>query len=69
MKGLERKLEHYSMEDTMNIKLTRDQRVILWNLLGNEKDRIVAEIDKPYIDDYLTRRLKELKILEILIIG
>lgn len=69
MKGLERKLEHYSMEDTMNIKLTRDQRVILWNLLGKEKDRIVAEIDKPYIDDYLTRRLKELKILEILIIG
>ena len=69
MKGLERKLEHYSMEDTMNIKLTRDQRVILWNLLGKEKDRIVAEIDKPYIDDYLTKRLKELKILEILIIG
>jgi hypothetical protein len=57
------------LQDKMNIALTRDERVLLWNLIGNEKDKIIAEIDKPYIEDYLTRRLKQLKVLEVLIVG
>jgi len=57
------------LQDKMNIALTRDERVLLWNLIGNEKDKIVAEIDKPYIEDYLTRRLEQLRVLEILIVG
>ena len=57
------------LQDKMNIALTREERVLLWNLIGNEKNKIIAEIDKPYIEDYLTRRLKQLKILEVLIIG
>ena len=57
------------LQDKMNIALTRDERVLLWNLIGNEKNKIIAEIDKPYIEDYLTRRLEQLKIVETLIIG
>jgi hypothetical protein len=53
--------------DTMNIKLTRDQRVLLWNLIGNEHDRIVNNYDE--LDTYLLSRIKALKILEILIVG
>ena len=57
------------LQDKMNIALTRDERVLLWNLIGNEKNKIIAEIDKPYIEDYLTRRLEQLKTIEILIVG
>ena len=53
--------------DTMNIKFTRNQRVILWNLIGDEYDRIVENNDK--LDSYLLDRLKALKELEILIVG
>lgn len=54
--------------DTMNIKLTRDQRVILWNLIGNEYDKLVNDSDK-FLDSFVADRLKQLKILEILIVG
>ena len=73
MKGLERKLEHYSMEDNMdrkledkmNIALTRDERVLLWDLIGREKDNLVWNDNS----DWAKRRIEKLKVLEILIIG
>jgi hypothetical protein len=56
-------------QDKMNIALTREERVLLWDLIGREKDKMVSEIDKPYIENYLTDRLKQLKVLEVLIVG
>lgn len=72
-KGLDRKLEHYShdmdrkLQDKMNIPLTREERVILWNLVCDEYDKIVRENDRFTV--YQLDRLKELKVLETLIIG
>jgi hypothetical protein len=57
------------LQDKMNIALTREERVLLWDLIGKEKDKMVSEIDKPYIENYLTDRLKQLKVLEVLIVG
>jgi hypothetical protein len=56
------------LEDKMNIALTRDERVILWNLIGNEYDKLVNNSDK-FLDAFVADRLKKLKVLEILIIG
>ena len=55
-------------EDKMNIALTRDERVILWNLIGNEYDKLVNNSDK-FLDAFVADRLKKLKLLEVLIIG
>jgi hypothetical protein len=56
------------LEDKMNIALTRDERVLLWNLIGNEYDKLVNNSDK-FLDAFVADRLKKLKVLEILIIG
>ena len=55
-------------EDKMNIALTRDERVLLWNLIGNEYDKLVNNSDK-FLDAFVADRLKKLKVLEVLIIG
>lgn len=72
MKGLERKSEHYGyddidrkLEDKMNIALTRDERVLLWDLIGREKDNLIWNDNS----DWAKRRIEKLKVLEILIIG
>lgn len=57
---MERKLE-----DKMNIALTRDERVLLWDLIGREKDNLVWNDNS----DWAKRRIEKLKVLEILIIG
>lgn len=56
------------LEDKMNIALTRDERVLLWNLIGNEYDKLVNNSDK-FLDAFVADRLKKLKVLEVLIIG
>ena len=55
------------LEDKMNIALTRDERVILWNLVCNEYDSIVKNNDE--LNTYQKDRLQKLKVMEILIIG
>lgn len=72
MKGLERKSEHYSyddidrkLEDKMNIALTRDERVLLWDLIGREKDNLIWNDNS----DWAIRRIQKLKVLENLLIG
>jgi hypothetical protein len=56
--------------DTMNLKLTREQRMLLWNLIGAEIHKL--ENEKP-IDNqwqaYIVNKVQKLKQLEILIIG
>jgi hypothetical protein len=54
-------------EDKMNIALTREERVILWNLVCAEYDSIVNNNDE--LNNYQTDRLKKLKTIELLIIG
>ena len=53
--------------DTMNFNLTRDQRMLLWNLIGVEIHKL--ESDKSIAEDYIADKIKRLKVLEILIIG
>jgi hypothetical protein len=53
--------------DTMNLKLTRDQRMLLWNLIGAEIHKLESE--KCISEEYITDKIKRLKVLEILIIG
>ena len=55
------------LEDKLNIALTRDERVILWNLVSNEYDSIVNNNDE--LNTYQKDRLQKLKTIEILIIG
>lgn len=52
--------------ETIDIKLNRDDRVILWNLVCNEFDRLIHEND--CFDIYLEGRLQQLKKLEKLLI-
>ena len=53
------------LEDKMNIALTRDERVLLWDLIGREKDNLIWNDNS----DWGMRRIEKLKVLEILIIG
>jgi hypothetical protein len=53
------------LEDKMNIALTRDERVLLWDLIGREKDNLIWNDNS----DWAMRRIEKLKVLEILIIG
>jgi hypothetical protein len=55
------------LEDKMNIALTREERVILWNLVCAEYDSIVNNNDE--LNTYQKDRLQKLKVIEILIIG
>ena len=55
------------LQDKMNIALTRDERVLLWNLVCNEYDFIVK--NNKQFNTFQEDRLKQLKVLEILIIG
>jgi hypothetical protein len=50
----------------MNIALTREERVLLWDLLGREIDRLKGEKE---LSKWGTDRLDKLKVIEILIIG
>ena len=52
-------------EDKMNIALTREERVLLWDLIGREIDKLEWCTQSNWIDD----RIKKLKVLEILIVG
>ena len=54
------------LEDKMNIALTREERVLLWDLLGREIDRLKGEKE---LSKWGTDRLDKLKVIEILIIG
>lgn len=53
------------LEDKMNIALTREERILLWDLIGREIDNRKFEVDSKWSQD----RIKQLKVLEILIIG
>ena len=57
--------------DTMKIEFTREQRVLLWNVIGSELFRL--ESKNPTNDDFINEcirdKIKQLKVLEILIIG
>ena len=55
------------LQDKMNIALTREERVLLWDLIGREYDRLqnCGYTDEQFIKD----KVKQLKVLEILIIA
>jgi hypothetical protein len=54
------------LEDKMNIALTREERVLLWDLVGREIDKLKFEtIDSSWAED----RVQKLKTIEVLIIG
>ena len=55
------------LQDKMNIALTREERVLLWNLVCNEYDSIVN--NNTEFNTFQEDRLKQLKVLEVLIIG
>jgi hypothetical protein len=53
-------------QDKMNIALTRDERILLWDLVGRELDKIKWDtVESQYKQD----RIRHLKTIEILIIG
>lgn len=55
------------LQDKMNIALTREERVLLWDLIGREYDRLQ---NSGYTDEqFIKDKVKQLKVLEILIIG
>ncbi len=53
------------LQDKMNIALTREERVLLWDLVGREIDKLTWDTKSEWSQD----RLSKLKQLEILIIG
>ena len=55
------------LQDKMNIPLTREERVLLWDLIGREYDRLQ---NSGYTDEqFIKDKVKQLKVLEVLIIG
>jgi hypothetical protein len=56
--------------DKMNLEFTRDQRMLLWNLIGAEIHKLENEtpIDNQW-QAYMLEKIKKLKVLEILIVG
>ena len=55
------------LQDKMNIALTREERVLLWDLIGREYDRLQ---NSGYTDEqFIKDKVKQLKVLEILIIA
>jgi hypothetical protein len=55
------------LQDKMNIALTREERVLLWDLVGREIDKLKWE--KCIAEGYVNDKINRLKVLEILIIG
>ncbi len=55
------------LQDKMNIALTREERVLLWDLIGREIDKLKAE--KCIAEGYISDRINRLKTIEILIVG
>ena len=53
------------LQDKMNIPLTREERVLLWDLIGREIDKVKWDSESGWAKD----RLQKLQVLEILIIG
>lgn len=53
------------LQDKMNIALTREERVLLWDLIGREIDKVKWDSESGWAKD----RLQKLQVLEILIIG
>jgi hypothetical protein len=53
------------LQDKMNIALTREERVLLWDLVGREIDKLIWDTKSEWSQD----RLSKLKVLETLIIG
>jgi hypothetical protein len=56
------------LQDKMNIALTREERVLLWNLIGREIDLVESKKDE-LLESFIIERVKQLKLLEVLIIG
>lgn len=54
-----------NLEDKMNIPLTRQERVLLWDLIGREIDKLKWDTESGWAKD----RVDQLKVLEILIVG
>ena len=55
------------LQDKMNIALTREERVLLWDLIGREYDRLQ---NSGYTDEqFIKDKVKQLKVLEVLIIA
>lgn len=53
-------------QDKMNLALTRDERILLWDLIGRELDSIKWDNVES---EYKQKRIRLLKTLEILVIG
>jgi hypothetical protein len=56
------------LQDKMNIALTREERVLLWNLIGREIDLVESKKDE-LLESFIIERVKQLKVLEVLIVG
>jgi len=56
------------LQDKMNIALTREERVLLWDLLGREIDKLESKKDE-LLESFIIERVKQLKVLEVLIVG
>ena len=56
------------LQDKMNIALTREERVLLWNLIGREIDLVESKKDE-LLESFIIERVKQLKVLELLIVG
>jgi hypothetical protein len=54
--------------DKMNLEFTRDQRMLLWNLIGAEIHKLESQYDE-LLESYIDDKIKRLKVLEILIVG
>jgi hypothetical protein len=57
--------------DTMKIEFTREQRVLLWNVIGSEIFRLESKntTNDSFINECVKEKVKALKVLEILIVG
>lgn len=57
--------------ETTNIKLSREQRILIWNLIGAEVFKLEAkeQTNDYHFETIKNDKLKKLKELEILIIG
>jgi hypothetical protein len=56
------------LQDKMNIALTREERVLLWDLIGREIDKLESKKDE-LLESFIIDRVKQLKVLEVLIVG
>lgn len=53
------------LQDKMNIALTREERILLWDIIGRRIDELKWDTESKWARD----TVKNLKVLEILIVG